>query len=371
MKLVDKYLLREYFVPFAYCLLAFSLMYIVFDLFHRLPDFLQARVGLLPSALFYARYLVTINGNNSFLVLMLPTCLLLGALYSLARLTRHNELTAMRASGMSLPRLMYPFVAMAVACSVVAVFVQEIVAPPSSRWTASFLKEKLGKGARLPPVISDFPYYNSSLRRSWLIGRFDPSAPSSLTGVKIVVERPDGTRAEEILAERAEWLDGRWWFHNLRTCKYGSRGEPLGGFSEPSPHPTEMMDLSEMPQDFANEVCTWEILSSREMARYLRTHPRLSDENRAIKTVDLYSRLAMPWTCLVVVLLGIPAGAKTGRQGMLMGVVLAIAFFFCFYAVVHFSLFFGKRHLMWPWLAAWLPNISFSITGFVMLFRMR
>ena len=82
-------------------------------------------------------------------------------------------------------------------------------------------------------------------------------------------------------------------------------------------------------------------------------------------------RLAMPWTCVVVVLLGIPGGVKSGRQGMLMGVILAIGFFLCFYAVVNLAIFVGKRQIVWPWLAAWFPNMVFSATGLTMLFRMR
>src|ERR1039457_188205 len=141
MKIVDKYLLRQYLVPFGYCFATFSLMYIVFDLFDRLGDLMQAKVGIAQIALFYFHYLLTINGNSSFIVLVLPISLLLGALYSLSQLTRHNEFTAMRASGMSLSRLMRPFLLFSLACSLVSAVIQETVAPQSSRWTQQFAKQ--------------------------------------------------------------------------------------------------------------------------------------------------------------------------------------------------------------------------------------
>ena len=369
MKIVDRYLLREYLIPVGYCLLIFSVMYVVLDLFSRLTDMIAAHVTVAQAARFYLNYLFTINGNVAFVVLVLPVCLLLGALYSLARLTRHNELTAMRASGMSLLRLMGPYMAAGIACSLVALIVQETVTPASSRRVYEFEK-RMNNGSR-QQVIHDFPYYNSSLHRNWMISEFHPRHPNKLVGVKVTQERPDGTRSEEIHAERAEWLDGHWWFFGCWTQKFNPQGDPIRRPSDPSAQPVEMPQFAEVPSDFENEVSSWEILSSLEMFRYIRAHPDLSDRNRASLLVDMHSRLAMPWTCIVVVLMGIPAGTKTGRQGMLAGVILAIMLFFCFYAAVHVGLFLGKTGAVWPWLAAWIPNIGFSIAGLVMLGRLR
>jgi lipopolysaccharide export LptBFGC system permease protein LptF len=240
----------------------------------------------------------------------------------------------------------------------------------AGRRAEAFLRNELGKSP-LQQMISPFPYYNSALRRHWLIDPFDPRHPERLSHVKIIQERTDGTREEEIYADKAEWLDGHWWLHRARVQQYDPHGQPAGPLLPPSEHPLEMPDWSETPADFANEVCPWELLSSLEMFKFLKTHPDLSRENRAGKSVDLYSRLAMPWTCFVVVLLGVPVGARTARQGLMMSVFLAIGLFFAFYAAVHVGFFLGKRQLLWPWLSAWLPNIAFSAAGLMLLFKMR
>ena len=372
MKILDRYLLREYLLPVTYCFSAFSLMYVVFHLFNELPDFIEAGTPVSQIATFYFHYLFTINGNAPFIVLVLPISLLLGSLYALARLTRTNELIAMRASGMSLLRLMVPFLAVGLVCSFAAAVLQETVAPSSTRWTWRFQKS-LSKKQKEPrsTVIRNFPYYNSSLHRHWVMHTFDPQNPYILEGVKVTQERPDGGRVEELYGDEAFWLDGRWWFKDLRVQKYRPNGDPDGALSPPVQRPVEMIELTESPIDFLNEIRDWEQLSSREMVRSIQAHPDMSPENRARKMVDLQNRLAMPWTCVVVALLGIPAGARTGRQGIMAGVMLAIGFFFCFYALVHFGVFLGKRLVLWPWLAAWLPNIVFSGWGSIMLWRMR
>jgi lipopolysaccharide export LptBFGC system permease protein LptF len=133
----------------------------------------------------------------------------------------------------------------------------------------------------------------------------------------------------------------------------------------------EMDRFSERPSDFVHEVRPWDFLTSREMARYLRRHPGLSPRELAEKRVKLHGRQAMPWACLVVTLFAVPAGARTGRQSALVGVFLAVACFFLFYAAEHVGMYVGIRQWVTPWVAAWLPNLGFLVGGAYMLFRAR
>ncbi len=103
MKLLDKYLLRQLLVPLAYCLLTFSMVFIIADLFEHLSDFIEAKTSFLQVVRYYLFIL------PSYMVFIAPISLLLGILYSLWQLSKNNELTAMRASGASFYRLMVPF----------------------------------------------------------------------------------------------------------------------------------------------------------------------------------------------------------------------------------------------------------------------
>ena len=98
MKLVDKYLLRSLAVPLVYCLLGFCLIYVIYDLFDNLPDFIDAATPLPEVLRFYALLM------PSVLIIIAPISLLLAVLYSLSSLTKNNELTAMRAMPPSLVR---------------------------------------------------------------------------------------------------------------------------------------------------------------------------------------------------------------------------------------------------------------------------
>src|SRR5687768_6457000 len=103
MRLLDRYLLRELLIPLAYCLSGFLIFWVSFDLFSELSHFQEEKLKFAEIARYYAFKM------PEFVVLILPVTLLLALLYSLTNHARHNELTAMRAAGVSLMRLSAPY----------------------------------------------------------------------------------------------------------------------------------------------------------------------------------------------------------------------------------------------------------------------
>jgi hypothetical protein len=136
MKIIDRYLLRTFLVPFFYCLTAFMMMYVIFDLFDNLNDFVEGQTPLL---LVVKYYLILFP---SVLIRIVPISLLLAVLYSLSTLTKNNELTAMRASGISILRLMVPFLAVGFLFTVVVGIVHETVSPRAAYWCFNFVREQ-------------------------------------------------------------------------------------------------------------------------------------------------------------------------------------------------------------------------------------
>ena len=103
MRLLDRYLLRELLIPLGYCLCGFLLFWISSDLFVKLGEF--QKKGLVARDI--AEYYLVVLPE--FLVLVLPIALLLALLYALTNHARHQEITAIRAAGVSLWRLSLPY----------------------------------------------------------------------------------------------------------------------------------------------------------------------------------------------------------------------------------------------------------------------
>ncbi len=370
MKLIDRYLLREYLGATAYCLAAFCMLYVVVDLFERLPDFLAADIPLSQIALFYVNFLMAINGPTSFFALILPITMLLGLLYTLYGFSRHNELTAMRACGVGLWRLIMPFLLIGCVGAVLCLVVQETIAPAASLRVDAMVRILRGASPDETPVLEQYPFYHRQTRQQWSIGELDPRNPQVLTDVRIVIERDDHSRARELTAERAEWLDGSWWFFGATLRDFADNGRPLGR-PERSVRPLEKRDFTASPQEILLGARHWELFSALEMWQFIRTHPDLSPQDRARRLVDLHIRLAMPWACLVVTMLGIPGGVHTHRQGALTGILTAIFFLFIFYTLLQAGNYLGKRLIIPPWAGAWFSNAVFFVSGLYMIRRLR
>ena len=360
MKLIDKYLLRNLMVPLGYCLTAFAMIYVIFDLFDNMSDFIDAKTPVLSVVKFYALLM------PSVVIFIAPVSLFLAVLYSLSHLTKNNELTAMRSCGISLLRLMMPMIAVGLVASLVVGAINETVGPWSAYWTNQFVKLQKHKGELSVHVVSMLGLVNEVAGRDWIVEKFD-NQTFEMSNVTLTLKREDGT-AERIQARQAHWLDGRWWFEELVTQNYDHDGNPMG--PPQFELRKEMTDVEETPTDFLNEIKDPEYLSAREILNFLKTH-RLSDDKIAQRQVDFHSRLAMPWTCLIVTLLGIPFGAQTGRKGAFIGIILALSLFFGLYVLVNVGVALGKKGAIDPWLAGWLPNIFFFCIGCVMVYRMR
>ncbi len=362
MKLIDKYLMNTFLLPLAYCLAAFILVYVIYDLFDNLPDFVQAQTPILEVCKFYMMLM------PSVLIFIVPVSLMLATLYSLSNLTKNNELTAMRASGVSLYRLVTPFMLSGLVASGLVAVIHETIGPWSNYWSNQFVRAQRHKGTLQVYIAHNLPYMNDRENRLWFVSEFD-TRTYSMRHIDVTQRRPEGTDLRKVQARRAEWLDGKWWFMDLAIQDFNERGYPSGPAR--FERRREMLDLNETPQDFLDETKEPEYLSSSALLKFLREHADLSKDTIARYTVDLHHRLAIPWTCLIVTLLGIPFGAQTGRRGAFLGVSLSLGLFFGFWILVNVGLALGKKQMMIPWLAAWGPNILFLIVGAVLIHRMR
>ena len=366
MKLIDKHLFRELLIPLAYCFGGFAMIIIVSEMFGDMSRILEARPGWLLVLRFYLAIL------GPMLQFLAPASLMLATLYTLYSLTRNSELIAMRACGISTYRMMMPFIVVGFLLSVVTGIVNEVWVPHAFEWAESI------KSSRFNIVNTNTMerciFLNPEAHRQWVVEELDARRPEVLHRVEVKQECPDGRRLYVISADRAEYLDRQWWFFNPMIQRFGDNDNPVGpqvpmGATRNSI--LEMREFDEMPDAFVSAVRKWDYLDMREMYHYIRTHPGMSARSRNEKLFSLHSKLAMPWACLIVVFFAVPAGARTGRQGVLSAVFTAIAMMAGFYTLAQLGLVVGSTGAIPPWTGAWLSNLVFGIVGLVLLKNLR
>jgi lipopolysaccharide export system permease protein len=364
MKILDRYLLRALLVPFGYCLTGFIMLYVVFDLFNNLPDFIEGKTPLREVFLFY---LILLPRD---IWIIAPISLLLAILYALWQLSRANEITAMRACGLSSLRIMRPVVMVGLLATLAVGLLNETLGPWAGYWTDQFLKLQHQQNKLSVHIASPLAFKNEAGHRIWYIREFDKRT-AAMRDVTLVQQRLDGSDEVKYQAARGSWLDGRWWFSEVAVQRYDDQSQPRGAATFTLQR--EMAEVNETPESFLNEIKPPEYLSSLEILTYLKTHRQLSHDALAKCLTTFHNRLAMPWICLIVALIGIPFGVKTGnrRGGALLAIIGALGLVFGFYVVSNVGVALGKQGTLIPWIAGWLPNFIFLGIGLTLTARMR
>jgi lipopolysaccharide export system permease protein len=346
--------------PLLYLLLAFTLLFIVADLIDNASDFLNSGASPLMMVHYYALQL------PSLVIFIVPICLLLATLYSLSMLTRHSEIVAMRASGVSIYRIVRPYMLMGFICFLFTAVVNEYTGPKFAYRAHQLLESQ--KHASDDVYFEQIPYRNPTAGHTWYIEKFD-TRTFTMEGITLRKRREDGSDTAKITARKGRWLDGRWWFEDGSIQRFDQNNN-LAGTAETF-QTREMRNLPEIPEDFMGEAKDTAHQSSLELWKYIQTHQHLSPETLNSYEVDLHHKLTMPFICLIATIIGIPVGAHTGRKGALAGIMLAILMFFGFYGLQFSMEYLAKQMYLIPWVGAWSAVIAFYGIGSYMIWRMR
>jgi len=374
MRLLDRYLLREFLVPLGYCLCGFLILWIFFDLFAEMNTFQSKKLHGGDIAQYY---LVNMPETLS---IILPITVLLALLYALTNHNRHHEITAIRAAGVGLWRLCLPYLGVGFVASIVLFALNELVVPDSSEAADKILNRRAPKTAgSLPPnKVANLGFTNSRDGRKWLIGVYNMDT-AEMTKVHVDWKLSDGS-SRWVIAERVARTNDAWTFYNVNEYK---EAPETGALPLPSIQTNEMAfpEFTETPDEIKSEIkisganrpsqrmTKLPELSIQEILSYLSLHPQ-PQRDKELYT-KLYGRMAAPWTCLVAILIAIPFGAGGGRRNVFVGVASSIVICLMYYFLQPLCLTFGSAGYLPPWLAAWLPNLVFGIAGLWMTSRVR
>jgi len=362
MKLIDRYLISHFLIPFGYCIFAFLILYITYDLSVNLDEFLKNKVGI---GLLCKLYLLKIP---LILVNSTPLAILLSLLYSLGNMNRHHEIVAMRACGIHIDRILLPFLVIGFFLAGLVFFINDQFVCKYS-FQESILQQEIFKGGnsnKSSRVWQMFPFRNPASNRDWFIESFDFKT-QELKGVVVREFANDGATIEKkVMAESGKWIDGKWIFFNGTIYHYTREGLPVmtNDDKEGKPHKFSKLILpyEVTPQDIENSRRDISTMGFYSLLRYLMMQNKSSILYRKI-LVDLHYKIAFPFVCVIAVLVGIPFAIRTQRGGFIKGVGLSIIIFLAYYGLSIISMSMGKEGILPPFLSVWIPNALFLVFG--------
>ncbi len=364
LKLIDRYLIASFLLPLMYCMIAFNILFIAYDMSDQLKDFITKLVPAGKIVLYYV-YSVPIVVS-----LTMPFATLLALLYCLGNMSRNNEIIAMRASGIHLFRIIRPYLLMGVVMYAFTLMLAEAFVPQARRLAAEIMPAKAassGVALAMPSTTQLIGYYNDDENREWLVKSMDPVS-NVLYGVTIV-EKRSGSGKTRTEAARAEYIEGYgWFFYNVKRIRYARDGQPL---PVQTWRKLSASRYKETPRDIASAQRTdAEMMTFAEIGRVMASVSERSDTYRALR-MERQKRIAMPATCIVFVLLAAPFGIFHTRAGMVKGVITSIGLCVVYYLVAAWLIGLGAQGHVPPILAAWVPHVLFAGVGYHLLHRMR
>ena len=377
MRLLDRYLLRELLLPFGFCFTGFLLLWTAGEWAMKRGEMEEYGLRTMDVIKYYG------VKAPEFIVLLLPIALLLALLYTLNQHARNHELTAIRATGISLWRLAMPYFGVGLVASAALFVLNEWFVPDSETRAEEILRRgKVQKEIAERIYVRNFGFNNAAEQRTWRVGVFNLMT-SEMADVEIIQRFRDGSQ-RWIRAKRAAPAEAGWvFFEASEFRKAPATNAPLIPWL--STNALSASEFTETPAAIRSEIKINTRLErldklkklSRpdvpiaEIVDYLRFHPDLPPEHGRWLYTALHGRLAAPLKCIVVILIALPFGAASGRRNIFMGVAGSIFICIAFYFLQEFSIALGTGGYVPPWVGGWLPNIAFGLAGFWMTARVR
>jgi lipopolysaccharide export system permease protein len=371
MRLIDRYLLREFLFWLAVFFAGFLMIYIVFDLGLDVHRFQQAH---LRGKDFVEYYFYEIP---EFIPIALPVAILLATLYVVTNHARYNEITAIRAAGVSLMRLCLPYIVAGFTLSVLLFALNEYFAPHAGDMADEIMirRDPTVKAQHfLTPSFVFVSYGNAGKPHTWTATVYN-SKTHEMTTPLITWPSSNGMDLS-ISANSAVWTNHVWVLTGNLVKSLGSSTRLLV---------TNRLALPEVPETPAEiqsdiKVNKYHSITSKtrradiplnDIVNYLRFHPHPDRKMRNWLFTKLHGRFAGPFACLVVVIVAIPFSARSGRRNIFVGVAASIFIFFTYFVLQQVGLTFGETGWMPSWLGAWFPNLFFGIGGLYLMSRVR
>ena len=294
----------------------------------------------------------------------LPYAVLLSILLTLGALSRHSEITALKAGGISLYRITLPLFFIVFLISVANFLGNEYFVPytyQKSRyvWDVKIKKEKLSS------FFKNYKIWYRSDHRIYNIQLLDPQN-RILKGFTLYQFDDQFRCTQRIDAREVKWLNGQWQFHQgaLRTFEEdGSlRMTPFKEMNFPLNENWESFQKIERDSDEMSYTALRTYIQKIQASGY--------DATRYL--VGLYSKLSLPLLNLIMVLIGIPFALRTSRSGgVALSVGISVMIGFVFGVTYYVFLSIGKTGVLPPFLSAWTPTVLFGLAGIFTLMSIR
>lgn len=359
MKILDKYLIKQFLQTVFFGLLAFTLIFVVIDMVEKVDDFIDQNASF--SIILHYYFVFT----PEIIKLMTPVSVLFAALFTAGKAANLSELTAIKASGVSLYRFMLPFLITTFFLCIISIYFAGYLVPMANKTKINIEMVHLNKGH---VFAGSNIFFQDTKIRIVNISFFDVVSNNANRVSIQDFDNNDLTRmTSRIDAARLVYdtLSGNWIARDGVKRNITNTEQTANYFDT-----LVVANLNFSPADLLSKQQKPEEMNLNELKELIRSQERAgNDPTRTL--IEYYSRFSFPMASLVCIIFGLPISANKRRGGLAVQIGMNILITFIYLSFMKISQAFGKNGALDPLLTAWFANLIFIVAGLINLPRMR
>ena len=356
MLLIYKYMLKQFLNTLVFSLMVLCVIFVVVNLLENLDDFMDAKASFEVILKYYVYFIPDI------MKVLTPVAVLVSSLFTVGKMSNLNEITAMKTGGMSLYKIMFPFVVVCGLLSFGQVYFNGWLVPKANE--AKYYIDRKYLDAKGTAPINNF-YYRDAPNRNLVMMYYEPdNHTASDVAIEYFAESANPRLEKRISAKTMRWDEksAEWTLIDVIIRRF-----------ENSIVMNDRVDSMKLKLNVAGDEVQKmqkkpDQMTFAEYREYLDFLQRGGKDITKLE-VEYYANYAFPFANIIVIFFSIPFASVKKKNGIAVQIAAAmiVAFSYLIFTKVGQSL--GTAMAFNPVLSGWLANIIFILVGLGILFR--
>lgn len=358
MKILDRYLLKQFLAVLLFALFSFWIIFLIVDIIEHIDTFIDRGATISAVIRYYLYY------TPYILVLVSPVAMLLSSLFSTGLLARQNELLAMKSSGISLYRILFPLLGLGLVISFLVMLAGNLLIPYTNQLRLKVRQQEIQKDTKVRELSFNDIYLQTENEQIVYLNRYNDQRKEG-SGVLFQTFKENRIK-EEVRAEKLLWEGNGWVFIKGTRRIFSDTSSVLE--TDQQFERLLRLDLKLKPEALTKKQKTPEEMSYQELKNYVKLKQK-TGQNTAMEKTDLFMKISFPLANLIIVLFGCTLATTPQRSGLALSFAISLGISFLYYTFLRLGQSFGYSQKLPPLLAAWIANLVFVILGVVLLIK--
>jgi len=362
LSILARYLLRRFFLTFFVAIACFILIFDLVNLVENIGKYVESGAKASDIALYYLYF------TPFIVVLTCPIATLLAAIFSIGLLAKTNELTAMKAAGISIYRIAVVLMTGGFVIAGGLWVFGELVLPEANYQKNIIKTERIERRKSESAGVYRNQLFQGLDGRIFQFGNY---VSKSATGEDVLIQTFAGRSLKQIItAQKLEWRDSVWVGTGVAVKEIGdldSASQPIMSITHDS---MTFIGFREEPGFFEDWFTRQDAYSMDyfKLQRFIAVSRALGKDVTP-QTVDLYNKTSFPLINVIIILIGVALASNPRRAGIGISFGLSMGISFVFFTMVKVAIEMGHNGIISPLVAAWGTNAVFFVLGLFLLLR--